>query len=132
MICKTLQATDEVGRRLQHFRMINTCIHSQNSSADHLKTNKDYNPVYSAMTGFIYFNSEIASCNNVNDTIPFQKAVRCSDQEDYMNDADRFLTSLEPKTLCRVQYLPPDGADLKSEQCEPRIIRKCNVTVKEW
>jgi hypothetical protein len=86
------------------------------------------------MTGFIYYNSEIASCNNANYTIPFQRVIRCSIQEDFANDADRILADLEPQTLCQVYYLPPEGTYLKSEQCEPGIIRKCNVTgtVKEW
>jgi hypothetical protein len=134
MICKSLTATEGSVAIQQHFRMINACIHSHGSGTDTSIVDTQFYPVYSAMTGFIYFNAAIASCNNAYDTIVFQRAIKCFYQEDYMDDVDRIIGGFEPARECQVQYLPPSGIDLKSEHCKPEIIRECNITgtVKEW
>ena len=125
MICRSTLAKANSLAKSQYFRMINKCIPSY---TDQGEVDKNYSPVYSYMTGFIYFNAAIASCNNVNITVPFKRAIRCPFQTDFMRDVHRILTGLKPYTDCQEKYLPPDGIDLKSEECTPTVIRKCNVT----
>ena len=130
MICKSTKTYAKSLKDSLHFMMLHKCFAFNKSYNDIQKSDALFHPVYSSKTGFIYFNTEVASCNDATDLVPFQKAISCNFQEDFMNNVDRILKGLEPSSECQIQYQPPKGIDLKSEECKPNVIRKCNVTGK--
>jgi hypothetical protein len=49
-------------------------------------------------------------------------------------ESGRILQREEPNDDCVTKFIFPEDIDLKSEYCEPEVIRKCNVTgeVTTW
>jgi hypothetical protein len=137
MICKSTLAIDILSNKdfnideygpVLYFRMINKCLTVQQphlSLKEKLKIDL-FEPVYSRKTGFIYFNDGIAKCNNVNNAVSFRGAITCSFKGNNLADDDLIIQDLKPNNNCITKFIPPDGANLKSEQCKPEVIRKCN------
>jgi hypothetical protein len=117
-----------------HFRMIDKCLGAANEYQEIPKANDAFNPVYSTNTSFIYVNEQIAKCNNATDVINSRKAIMCSLQHVFPAESSRIIQGEEPNADCVTKYIFPENVDLKSEYCEPEVIRKCNVTgeVATW
>jgi hypothetical protein len=134
MICKSLYATVNISDHLKdihavafepHVRMVDKCL---GGTCEYQKIQKKFNPVYSPRTSFVYFNAHIAKCNNVTDFIYSRKAILCSFQDVLLAESNSLIQGDELNAYCVTKFIFPEDVDLKSEYCEPEVIRKCNVT----
>lgn len=85
-------------------------------------------PIYANSTGFIYYNSECARCNDITGGLHWEIYIDCLTE--YITEyAYDFLQPNNWKQ-CVIRFVPPPTAGVDNFLCYRNPVGKCNATVK--